>query len=69
MRGVVCIFGNLWMVDFMLNEMVHLAQHAVPWRVLWVPLDTGALERLNKYGNGSVYTAVAASGRFTGLRL
>ena len=52
----------------MLNEMVHMALHAVPFRLLWVPLDRDALERLSALGNGSAYTGEATSGRFSGSR-
>ena len=65
---VAFVSGNEWMVDFMLNEMLHLERQAVPLRMLWVPLDAGALARLRSHGNGTAYAGAAASGRFTGAR-
>ena len=68
-RGAVAfVSGNEWMVDFMLNEMLHMAQHAVPFSMLWVPLDEGAVSRLRASGNGSAYAGVSKSGRFVGHR-
>ena len=56
------------MVKFMLNEQLHIARQPVPFKVLWVPYDKGALDRLAAEGTGTVYSGVAASGRFDGAR-
>lgn len=66
--AVAFVSGNEWMVDFMLNEMLHMSLQAVPLHMLWVPLDAGALARLRAYGNGTAYAGEALSGRFTGAR-
>ena len=65
---VTFVSGNNAMVKFMLNEMLHIALHPVPFNVLWVPLDPAALARLAKDGNGTVYDAIASDGRFDGGR-
>ena len=41
------------MVKFMLNEMLYIQRFAVPFRVLWIPLDADGLARsVSKFGAG-----------------
>lgn len=68
-KGVVpFVSGNDAMVEFMLNEMLHVARHAVPFNILWVPLDAAALSRLEKDGHGTVWDGIAKEGKFSGKR-
>lgn len=65
-KGVVAfVSGNHAMAPFMLNEMMHVARQAVPFRVLWVPLDMKALHELLECGNGTIYDGIATTGEFS----
>lgn len=58
------VSGNNAMVKFMLNEMLHIAKHQVPFSILWVPLDNEALARLERQGNGTVWDKIATEGKY-----
>ena len=62
------VSGNNAMVKFMLNEMLHISRHPVPFSILWIPLDGDALTNLASNGNGTVYDGIAQEGHFSGTR-